>query len=119
MIERMQGIAKRIYPVRLWFIVIAFLCLFAFLYIVLSGEPRLDAYLYPSVISFAWSLCLFGMADTFYRVPEKVAAGDRFWLRIIKRTRRFIAWLWSVGFLVCTMLLFYLSYKAFNLALAA
>ena len=118
MIEQMQGIARRIYPIRFLFIVIAFFCLFAFLYIVLSSEPYLDPYLYPSVVSFGWSVCLFGMADVFYRVPERVAEGDRFWVRIIKRVRRFIAWFWSAGFLVCTLILFYLSYKAFNLALA-
>ena len=119
MIEIMQRIAKRIYPIRFLFIVIAFFCLFCFLYIALSADHSLEPYLFPSVISFGWCVCLFGISEVFNRVPAKTSQGDRFLLRLKKRVQRLIAWIWSVGFLVCTVLLFYLSYKTFGLALAA
>ena len=119
MIEVMQRLANKVYPVRYAFMVLAVFSLLAFIYVVLSGDYTLDVYLLPSLTSFGWSLCLFGIADTFNKVPEKVIEGDGFFLRIKKRVKRFVSWFWSLCFLVCTILLFYLSYRALSLALVA
>jgi hypothetical protein len=118
MIDVMQRLANRVYPIRFLFVVMAILCLLAFTYLVLSGDLRLDAYLFPSLISFGWSVCLFGVSDVFNKVPQKVNEHDGFFARVKKRVKRFVAWIWSVGFLVCTVMLFYLSFKAFSMAFA-
>ena len=119
MIEVMQRLANRVYPVRFLFVIIAFLSLFAFLYVALSGDHSLEPYLFPSIITFGWCVCLFGISDVFNKVPDNVEEGDGFFVRLRKRIQRLIAWVWSVGFLLCTVLLFYLSFKTFGLAFAA
>ena len=119
MIDTMQSLAKRVYPIRHLFVVMALLSLFAFIYVALSRDTSLDVYLFPSVVAFGWSVCLYGIIDVFQTTPGKVVAGDRFFTRLKKRIRRSIAWVWSVGFLLCTVLLFYLSYKSVSLALAS
>ncbi|MCG8315271.1 MAG: hypothetical protein MI976_18830 [Pseudomonadales bacterium] len=117
MIQAMQGLANRVFPIRFLFVVIAFFSLFGFLYIALSKDQSLDLYLFPSLVSFGWCICLFGIADVFMSVPEEVKEGDGFFLRIKKRIRRSIAWVWSYGFMACTVLLVYLSYKSVSLAI--
>jgi hypothetical protein len=118
MIEVMQGLAKRILPIRPFFIVLASLCALSFVYIVLSGDKSLDIYLFPSVVLFGWSFCLFGIAGIFRSVPDAIVDGDGFFLRWKKRIRRAIAWLWSLGFMTCTILLVYLSYKSIKMSLS-
>ena len=118
MIDVMQRMATKIYPVRLIFVVLSFVFLFVFIYALVSGDESQDVYLLPSLVSFAWSVCLFGISDVFKSVPQKTDENDGFFRRIKKRVRRFITWMWSIGFFVCSVLLFYLSYKSFGLALA-
>lgn len=118
MIEVMQGLANRVYPIRFAFIFFAFLSLFCFLYVVMGNDKSLDVYLFPSVAAFGWSVCLFGVADVFRSVPEGIKEGDGFILRFKKRIRRSIAWVWSIGFMVCTLLLVYLSYKSVGMAIS-
>ena len=117
MIEVMHRFASHIFPIRYFFILLAFLSLFCFIFITLSGDKTLDVYLFPSVTSFGWSICLYGIADAFRSVPEGIKEGDGFLIRFKKRIRMSIVWLWSVGFMICTLLLVYLSIKSVSMAL--
>lgn len=119
MIEVLQKIANRIYPIRLSFVFVAVLCLFLLIYILLSGDARLDLYMLPVVALFSWAICLYGISDAFRRVPEKAAVDDRFFVRVKKRWKRLIAWIWSVGFLICTALLIFLSSRVLTMAITA
>ncbi len=118
MIETMQGLALKIYPVRYLVVGIGGIALACFVYIVLSGEAHLDDYLLPLVSIFGWCVSLYGIATTFQNAPPEILENDRFFTRIKKRISRFISWFWSVAFCLVTVLMFYLSYKTFSMSLA-
>ncbi|MEO0423475.1 MAG: hypothetical protein AAF184_14155 [Pseudomonadota bacterium] len=119
MLQSMQRLARVVFPVRHLLGVMIALCVAAFAYILLSGDPALDAYLLPTLAALGWSLCLLGITIAFTTLPEPVQAGDRFFQRMRKRFRRFISWIWSVCFIVCSAMLLFLSFRALSLALAS
>ena len=116
MIDTMHKLASKVYPVRFILVLFGVICAFAFLFITFSGEANLDTYLFPCVVAFGWSMCLYGISHAFHNVPSKINANDRFFMRIKKRVKRFFVWLISIGFLITTLILVYLSYKAFSMA---
>lgn len=115
----MQRLARTVFPLRHVLMALAALCVLAFAYIILSGDPALDAYLLPTLAVLGWSLCLAGIASAFSTLPEPVKAGDRFLQRVRKRLRRLLSWVWSICFLACSAMLLFLSFRALSLALAS
>lgn len=115
MLQFMQRVAERLYPIRLLFIIVA-LCFFSgFAYILLSGEKSFEPYLLPSLVGFGWCLCLFGIADGFHTIPQTVNDEDGFISRVNKKIKRFLCWLSSICFVICCFALIFFSVRALNL----
>ena len=115
MIERMHRIAKWIYPLQTFILLIAMLSFGGFFYVVFSGELGLDKYMFPSIVMFAWSMCLFGISEVLSVLPQTINQSDGFFRRLKKRIKHFFAWLWSLGFTLCSIVLAYFSIRSIGM----
>ncbi|MCH4296445.1 hypothetical protein MJ923_19240 [Shewanella sp. 3B26] len=118
MIDIMQSVAQRLYPIRNLWLLLGMLCLIGTVWILVAGGSEFDPYLMPTIAGFGWSFCLYGIAKQFNRVPEKIMPGDGIWQRCKKRLKRFVSWVWLLLALNCTLLLIYSSFRILGFAMA-
>ena len=89
------------------------------IYIILVSKARyLDVYILPLICAFGWCISLFGIAVSFRNPLPVIHNGDGFFRRLKIRIYRLINWFWALSFFIVTGMMFYISYKAFKMALA-
>ena len=89
-----------------------------FFTLVFQVNPDLDPYLMPSVVLLGWSICLLGISSNFRVIPQLPEEGTPFFRRVAMRIRYRIVWFWAVIFLLCSLILIYLSLRSVFIALA-
>lgn len=107
-----QSIARIAYKIRVFIWALAAASLIGFFYVILKSEASLDTYLMPMVVLFGWSICLLGIGGSFREVPELPDKSIGFFQRIAMRFRYRIAWFWALFFLICTLILLYMSIRS-------
>jgi|GEM_PF-2035210 hypothetical protein len=95
--------------------VLAALSLVCFAYLVLAADPELDPFILPSMVALGWAICLLGIASNFREVPQRPEPGTRFFRRIRMRISYGIAWFWAAVFVLCSLILVYLSIRSVSL----
>lgn len=119
MLNTMTRLSAQLFPIRHLFTFLGLVVVGFLVYIILISKARyLDIYILPLICAFGWCVSLFGIAVSFRNPLPEIQTGDGFFRKLKIRIYRFINWFWSLSFLVITGMMFYISYKAFKMALA-
>ena len=115
MIERLQGIARRLRLLRAPLLVLGLLSLALLLYTLLTSASRAeDRWLMPSLIALVWAMSTFGFIGLFQHVPPLVAARQTWAARLAHRAHRAVYMLLALVYLLTTLAALYLSQKALS-----
>ena len=117
MILFLHRIAKRIYFLRPFFLLLAGLLAAAFIYVVIANNPKSDIYLLVTGALLGWCFCLYGIASGFVQLPTAIAKKDGWFTRFKKRFKLFFAWLFACVFIICSLGMVYITYIALSFAI--
>lgn len=99
-----------------WAMAVSALAVFSWL--ILAAEPGLDPFILPTAVAFGWAICLLGIASNFQQIPQKPDSEAGFFRRVRMRISYGIAWFWAAVFVLCSLILFYMSIRSVFIALA-
>ncbi len=119
MLNALHQLAKRIYFARRLFLVLANIIAAFFIFAITTNPDIQDIYLQSSVALFGWFFCLYGIANGFITLPSSITGNDKFLIRLQKRIKLSMAFLFASLFMVCTLGLVYVSYLTVKLSVTS
>lgn len=113
MLSKFVQIIKNLVPLRNFFFVVTLLCLMLTIYFLFSGNPNNDKYLLPGFLLTVWCFCI-GTVAWSYQFLELVTPGSGFFNKFKYKIMKLILRVSELLFLMMTISLLILSFRAFS-----
>lgn len=108
-------LARFLYPYRWLFQLLAgVLVLFIVYGLVLAPPGSQEAYLMPSLVALLWTVLVNLMLHTFRQPPQPDSANASWWQRIKSKVKRGFYRLFTLLFILLSLLCVFLSLKMFG-----